>query len=100
MSLLHGDSHLGNFFVSGDEMGMLDWQAAHWGKGIRDVEYFLVDALPADVLAEHERELVDYYVQRRAHHGPARRGDPGRAGALAGGDRLAARGWGVRPIAG
>jgi hypothetical protein len=71
LSLLHGDSHLGNFFVSGDEMGMLDWQAAHWGKGIRDVEYFLVDALPADVLAEHERELVDYYVQRRAHHGAA-----------------------------
>ncbi|MBK6738424.1 MAG: phosphotransferase [Haliea sp.] len=27
LSLLHGDSHLGNFFVSGDEMGMLDWQA-------------------------------------------------------------------------
>jgi len=37
LSLLHGDSHLGNFFVNGDEMGMLDWQAAHWGKGIRDV---------------------------------------------------------------
>ena len=30
---------------------MLDWQAAHWGKGIRDVEYFLVDSLPAEVLA-------------------------------------------------
>ena len=31
--------------------GMLDWQAAHWGKGIRDVQYFLIDSLPADVLA-------------------------------------------------
>jgi hypothetical protein len=70
-SLLHGDSHLGNFFVSGDEMGMLDWQAAHWGKGIRDVQYFLIDALPAEILAAHERELVAYYVQRRAHHGTA-----------------------------
>ena len=69
LSLLHGDSHLGNFFVSGDEMGMLDWQAVHWGKGIRDVQYFLIDSLPADVLAANERELVDYYVQRRAHHG-------------------------------
>ena len=28
-ALLHGDSHLGNFFVSGNEMGMLDWQATH-----------------------------------------------------------------------
>jgi hypothetical protein len=71
LSLLHGDSHLGNFFVNGDEMGMLDWQAVHWGKGIRDVQYFLIDSLPADILAAHERELVDYYVQRRAHYGTA-----------------------------
>jgi len=71
LSLLHGDSHLGNFFVSGEEMGMLDWQAAHWGKGIRDVQYFLIDSLPAEILAANERELVDYYVQRRAHHGAA-----------------------------
>jgi hypothetical protein len=69
LSLLHGDSHLGNFFVSGDEMGMLDFQAVHWGKGIRDVQYFLIDAMPADLLAANERELVDYYVERRAHYG-------------------------------
>ena len=69
LSLLHGDSHLGNFFVSGDEMGMLDWQAAHWGKGIRDVQYFLIDSLPIEVLAVHEQDLIAYYVQRRAHYG-------------------------------
>ncbi len=71
LSLLHGDSHLGNFFVSGSEMGMLDWQAAHWGKGIRDVQYFLIDSLPAAVLAAHERDLVAYYVERRVHYGAA-----------------------------
>lgn len=71
LSMLHGDSHLGNFFVSGDEMGMLDWQAVHWGKGVRDVQYFLIDSLPAKVLAEHEREFVNYYVSRRAVHGTA-----------------------------
>ncbi len=71
LSLLHGDSHLGNFFVSGEEMGMLDWQAAHWGKGIRDVQYFLIDSLPAETLAAHERELVAFYVQRRGHYGTA-----------------------------
>ena len=71
LSLLHGDSHLGNFFVSGEEMGMLDWQAAHWGKGIRDVQYFLIDSLPAETLAAHEQELVAYYVQRRGHYGAA-----------------------------
>ncbi len=71
LSLLHGDSHLGNFFISGDDMGMLDWQAAHWGKGIRDVQYFLIDSLPADTLATHERDLVNYYIERRAHYGTA-----------------------------
>ncbi|MGI9288377.1 MAG: phosphotransferase [Pseudomonadales bacterium] len=71
LSLLHGDSHLGNFFVSGDEMGMLDFQAVHWGKGIRDVQYFLIDSLPTEILAAHEQDLVRYYVDRRGHHGTA-----------------------------
>ena len=71
LSLLHGDSHLGNFFVSGQQMGMLDWQAAHWGKGIRDVQYFLIDSLPAETLALHEKALVAYYVQCRARYGTA-----------------------------
>jgi len=71
LTLLHGDSHLGNFFADGDTMGMLDWQAAHWGKGVRDVQYFLIDSLPVEVLAEHERRLVNYYVERRGHYGAA-----------------------------
>jgi aminoglycoside phosphotransferase (APT) family kinase protein len=71
MSLCHGDSHLGNFFASGDEMGMLDFQAVHWGHGIRDVQYFLIDSLPSETLAAHEQELVQYYVDRRAIHGTA-----------------------------
>ena len=69
LSLLHGDSHLGNFFGDGDTMGMLDWQAAHWGKGIRDVQYFLSNSLPADFLASCERELVNFYVGRCGHYG-------------------------------
>ncbi len=70
-SLCHGDSHLGNFYLHGNEMGMLDFQAVHWGNGIRDVQYFLIDSLPVPVLAQHERELVSYYVDRRALHGSA-----------------------------
>ena len=69
LSLLHGDSHLGNFFISGEEMGMLDFQAVHWGKGIRDVQYFLIDSVPADILAKNETQWVKYYVERRAVHG-------------------------------
>ncbi len=62
LTLAHGDSHLGNFFVDGDEMGMIDWQAAQWGKGMRDVQYFLIDSLPAELLAAHEEELVRFYL--------------------------------------
>lgn len=69
LMLIHGDSHLGNFFVSGDEMGMLDFQAVHWGKGIRDVQYFLIDSLPSDVLAEHEQSLIQFYTERLAVYG-------------------------------
>jgi len=61
LTLVHGDSHLGNHFLHGHEAGMLDWQAAQWGKGIRDVQYFLTDSLPAEVLAGHEQELVHFY---------------------------------------
>jgi aminoglycoside phosphotransferase (APT) family kinase protein len=69
LTLVHGDSHLGNHFLHGEEAGMLDWQAAQWGKGIRDVQYFLTDSLPADVLAAHEEELVRYYIDAVAANG-------------------------------
>lgn len=68
LSIIHGDSHLGNFFINGNEMGMLDWQAVHWGKGIRDVQYFLIDSVPANILAEHEQALVHYYIERLGYY--------------------------------
>lgn len=69
LTLIHGDSHLGNFFVDGDKMGMLDFQAAQWGKGIRDVQYFLIDSLPANILAENEEALVRHYVDALKQEG-------------------------------
>jgi hypothetical protein len=69
LTLIHGDSHLGNFFVTGDRMGMLDWQAVQWAKGIRDVQYFLINSLREDVLAAHERELIEHYVAELERHG-------------------------------
>jgi hypothetical protein len=63
LTLVHGDSHLGNFFESGGEMGMIDFQGAHWSQGIRDVQYFLVNSMRPDTLAEHERDLVAGYAE-------------------------------------
>jgi hypothetical protein len=69
LTLIHGDSHLGNFFVTGDRMGMLDWQAVQWAKGIRDVQYFLINSLREELLAAHERELIEHYIAELERHG-------------------------------
>jgi hypothetical protein len=50
-------------------MGMLDFQAAHWSKGIRDVQYFLVNSMRADDLARHEQDLLRFYREELASHG-------------------------------
>jgi len=71
LTLIHGDSHLGNFFVTGDQMGMLDWQAVQWAKGIRDVQYFLINSMKEDVLAANERTLISHYLAELARHGVA-----------------------------
>ena len=73
LTLVHGDSHLANFFEyatpAGPRMGMLDFQAVHWSKGIRDVQYFLIHSLEPDVLAVHEDALIDYYLAELARFG-------------------------------
>jgi hypothetical protein len=63
LTLVHGDSHLGNFFETGAEMGMLDFQGAHWGRGVRDVQYFLINSMKPEDLAENERSLVAGYAE-------------------------------------
>jgi aminoglycoside phosphotransferase (APT) family kinase protein len=81
LTLVHGDSHLGNLFemdgAGGVQMGMLDFQAVHWSKGLRDVQYHLINSLAPDVLARHESDLIDHYVAALARHGVAL--DPERA---------------------
>ena len=52
-------------------MGMLDFQAVHWSKGMRDVQYFLINSLAPDVLAQHESSLIDHYVAELARRGIA-----------------------------
>jgi hypothetical protein len=73
LTLVHGDSHLANCFEyatpAGPRMGMLDFQAVHWSKGIRDVQYFLIHSLEPDVLAAHEDALIDHYLAELARFG-------------------------------
>jgi hypothetical protein len=73
LTLIHGDSHLGNVFEyaspEGPQMGMLDFQAVQWSKGIRDVQYFLINSLDPALLADHEGSLVDFYVDALERQG-------------------------------
>ena len=73
LTLVHGDSHLANTFEyatpEGPRAGLLDFQAVHWSKGIRDVQYFLINSIEPDLLALHEEALIDHYLSEVARFG-------------------------------
>lgn len=73
LTIVHGDSHLGNCFEypgeKGVEVGMIDFQAVHWSKGMRDVQYFLINSLDPEVLEENEQALIRGYCAALAEHG-------------------------------
>lgn len=68
-TLIHGDAHAGNLYFLPNAVGLLDWQLAQRGQGMRDVAYFLANSLPIAVRREHERALIALYLQALADHG-------------------------------
>ena len=61
-TLLHGDPHIGNTYVTPDgEVGFLDWQMARRGNWSLDVGYFLQGALTVEDRRQHERALLEEY---------------------------------------
>jgi hypothetical protein len=73
LTLIHGDSHLANCFEhetpDGPRMGLIDFQGTHWCKGMRDVQYFLINSLEPDILAQHEDSLIDFYLAELKQRG-------------------------------
>ncbi len=71
--LLHGDTHVGNWFSETDgRVSLLDWQmvcAGHWS---HDFAYFIVSALDMPDRRAHERDLLAHYLQKLGAEG----GDP------------------------
>jgi 5-methylthioribose kinase len=70
-TLIHGDSHSGNLYFVGDDVGFLDWQIAQCGPGMRDVTYFLISSLETDLRRNHERALIGHYLDELSRHGVA-----------------------------
>lgn len=68
-TLIHGDAHAGNLYFLPNAVGLLDWQLAQRGQGMRDVAYFLSNSLPIPVRREHERALIALYLATLAKHG-------------------------------
>jgi hypothetical protein len=61
-TLLHGDAHIGNSFVTRDgDVGFIDWQVTRGGNWSQDVGYFIQGALVETECRTFERELVEAY---------------------------------------
>lgn len=61
--ILHGDSHIGNTFVTpSGEPGFLDWQGIHIGSAIHDIAYFITGSLTIEDRRNNEVELYQHYL--------------------------------------
>ena len=64
-TMIHGDPHVGNFFITKDgEIGMLDFQVKSEDHPMADVTYFLSSGYPQEQLAKDEKKLIAYYLQQ------------------------------------
>jgi hypothetical protein len=63
LTVLHGDSHLGNTFAWPDgRSGLLDWQVIWRRPGLREVSYWMTTGLEPELRAAHERDLISRYL--------------------------------------
>lgn len=69
-TLLHGDPHPGNTYsLPGERIGFYDWQLIRTGNWCHDVGYFLIASLTVESRREHERDLLDAYLDALREHG-------------------------------
>ena len=69
-TLLHGDVHPGNWYVTGDgRMGLYDWQCMVRGGWARDIAYALATHLTVEQRRDWEHALVARYRERLTQAG-------------------------------
>ncbi len=66
LTLIHGDTHIGNLFDDAGRTGFLDWGMTMVGTPLRDASYFLNMALAIEDRRRHERDLLRHYLAARA----------------------------------
>jgi len=61
--VIHGDAHIGNFFLDADRRpSLLDWQLVQRGMWYIDVGYHIGSALDVDDRRRTERDLLAHYL--------------------------------------
>jgi hypothetical protein len=69
VTVLQGDSHVGNLFLDAERVGFLDWGLIQLGTPMRDVGYFITMALSPENRRAHERDLIKHYLKARLEVG-------------------------------
>ncbi|TGD71274.1 aminoglycoside phosphotransferase family protein [Mangrovimicrobium sediminis] len=68
-TLLHGDTHIANIYMTPEGPGFADWQLIKGANWALDIAYHINGVLPVELAEKHERELVAYYLGALGRHG-------------------------------
>lgn len=64
-TLCHGDTHIGNTYLTKDDRGgLIDWQLSARGYFMHDVSYVLITGLSVGSRRENEKALIGYYLEQ------------------------------------
>jgi hypothetical protein len=65
LTMCHGDAHYGNMYIQPNgDVGLIDFQCVTQEHPMRDVTYFLACTYPVDRIAQDERGLLEFYLER------------------------------------
>jgi hypothetical protein len=62
-TLIHGDTHSGNQFTDGDQVGLYDWAVISRSPGIRDVAIYLGNSCPTELRRREQERWLRAYRQ-------------------------------------
>jgi len=62
LSLIHGDTHLGNICFVEDRPILFDWQVSSCGPAVKDLAYFAAVSIDSEVRRDIDADLVRTYV--------------------------------------
>ena len=64
-TIIHGDAHIGNLFLADGRVGFLDWGIINVNTPMRDISYLMTMAMSIEDRREHERDLLQLYLDLR-----------------------------------